>query len=151
MHRQYLAAAILAMCALLLGACDVLNPPPPTSIPYERLSAQAVFNAFARAGLLIDNPTQERGVPRGVPAQFRDRWLFELPSIAPAGGQIVIFATADQALEWQVYIEQLRRNSNTRRDVVYTYFHLNAMLQLNTTLSNAEAARYRDLFLTITP
>lgn len=151
MHtKRYLATAILAMLALLVGACDVINPPQPTPIPYEQVDAQEVLNAFARAGLPVDNPTQERLAPRGAPSEFRDRWFFEIPSVAPAGGQIVIFASQEQADAWVEYIERLRNDSLTRRDVVYTYFHENAMLQLNTMLSNADAARYRDAFMGIT-
>ncbi|MEP7294178.1 MAG: hypothetical protein ABI835_20490 [Chloroflexota bacterium] len=152
MRQQYLSLVLLAIFALLgASACSVLNPPPqPTAIPFQRLSAEAVFNAFARAGLQMQNPEKNTDVQgRGAPTEFSDRYLFEIPRIAPAGGQVIVFANADQLQAWQDYIERLRGDSSTRRDVVYVYVKDNIMLQLSASLTNQEASAYRDALMAL--
>ena len=44
---------------------------------------------------------------------------------------------------WQTYIDRLRANANTRRDVIYVYVVGNVMLQLNANLFPAEADAFR--------
>ncbi|MCC6803142.1 MAG: hypothetical protein IT319_09675 [Anaerolineae bacterium] len=149
MRQQYLALLLLAMLAAVgASACAVLNPPEPTTVPFARFGAQDVFSAFARASLEMRNPEKALVVQgRGAPGEFSDRYLFEIPRIAPAGGQIIVFADAGQMQAWQAYIDKLRSDSDTRRDVVFTYFNQNVMLQLNPMLTNQEAAAYRDAFM----
>lgn len=149
MRQQYLALILLAMLAVFgASACAILNPQEPTAVPFERFGAQDVFNAFARASLEMQNPEKSMVVQgRGAPGEFSDRYLFEVPRIAPAGGQIIVFADAGQMQAWQAYIEKLHNDSDTRRDVVYTYFNANLMLQLNAMLTLQEANAYRDAFM----
>ncbi|MFN8375628.1 MAG: hypothetical protein U0694_22495 [Anaerolineae bacterium] len=45
---------------------------------------------------------------------------------------------------WRDYIEQLRNDRLTRRDVVYVYEHANVMVQVNSTLPIDEANLFRD-------
>lgn len=150
MRQQYLSLVLLAMIALFGAGCDVLNPPQPTAIPFQQLSAEDVFNAFARAGLQLQNPQKETTVQgRGAPTGFADRYVFEIPRVAPAGGQVLVFSDAAQLQAWQEYIDRLRNDSATRRDVVYVYVNQNVMLQLSASLTNLEAAAYRDAFMGI--
>jgi len=146
MNKRYL---VLLVLAIFLTACDSLNPPQPTPLPYNRFKVEDVFNAFARAGLAVSGFEQDRTVAREAPRDFQDRYLFEIQRIAPAGGQVIIFATPEQRAAWEAYIEQLLGNSDTRRNVVYTYFHENIMIQLNTGLLTQEASAYRDALLTV--
>lgn len=150
MRQQYLPLVLFAILACF-GAvgCSILNPPPEaTAIPFARHNAEAVFNAFARAGLQMQNPVKEMNVgARGAPSEFSDRYLFELPRIAPLGGQIIVFATPQQLQAWQDYIERLRNDSSTRRDVVYVYVKDNVMVQLSASLTTAEANAYRDALM----
>ena len=147
-YRALMLLAIFAVCAMT--ACAILSPSTPTPIPFDRYSAQNVFDAFARAGLQIQNPEKNLVVTgRGAPGALEDRYLFEIPRIAPAGGQIIIFASADQLQAWQTYIDKLRASSDTRRDVVYTFVKDNVLLQLNPALTTAEANAYRDAFMAL--
>ncbi|MBK8022293.1 MAG: hypothetical protein IPK19_12895 [Chloroflexi bacterium] len=119
----------------------------PTPIPFDRFSVQDVFTAFARADCpsAVWNKTSPSPV-RDQPG-LGDRWVFEIPRIAPAGGQVIVFDSQAQRAEWEAYIAELRNDDETRRDVVYTYFHENLMLQLNAGLTNQEAGVYRDALL----
>lgn len=147
MLKRYL---VLLVLAIFLNACDSINlQPTATPVPFDKFDVQDVFNAFARAGLPIGGLEQSMLVAREGPTELRDRYVFEIPRIAPAGGQVIIFANAQQRAQWESYIETLRGSSNTRRDVIYTYFHENIMLQLNTGLTNDEANGYRDALLSL--
>jgi hypothetical protein len=147
--KQYLFLLLIAMTA---SACDALGigaEPTPTPLPYARYTAQDVFTALARAGLIAGDLEQNTDVQREAPRALRDRWVFSIERIAPAGGQIVIFADPAQQRQWEAYIERLRASSTTRRDVVYTYFHINVMMQLNAGLTNQEANAWRDALLSL--
>lgn len=147
MLKRYL---VLIVIAIFAGACDSLNiQPTATPVPFDKFNVQDVFTAFARAGLPIGGLEQNMLVSREGPTELRDRYVFEIPRIAPAGGQVIIFANPQQRANWEAYIETLRGSSDTRRDVIYTYFHENVMLQLNTGLTNAEANGYRDALLSL--
>ena len=152
MRQQYLSLVLLAIFAVLgASGCAILNPPPAaTAIPFEQHSAEDVFNAFARAGLQMQNPVKEMTVQgRGAPSEFSDRYLFEIPRIAPLGGQVIVFGNAQQLEAWQAYVERLRNDSATRRDVVFVYFQDNVMVQLSASLTNQEAAGYQNALTAI--
>ena len=145
-QQQYLALVLFAILTVAAG-CSLLGigQATPTPIPFDRYSAEDVFNAFARAGLQVENPEKATSVMgRGAPTEFRDRYLFAVPRIAPAGGQIIEFATQADLQAWQDYIQQLSSNSATRRDVIYVYVKGNIMLQLNANLTAQEANAYRN-------
>lgn len=155
MRQRYLSLVLLAiLSALAVSGCSSLGglfgPPTPTPIPFDRYSIEDVFNTFARAGLQVGNPTQSMDVGRGAPINFRSRYIFEVPRIAPGGGQVVVFSSPEQMAEWQAYINRLDSDSTTHRDVIYTYWTANLMLQMSASLTNAEAAAYRDAFMTLT-
>jgi len=98
--------------------------------------------------LQIQNPEKSMTVSgRGAPTGFSDRYIFEIPRIAPAGGQVIVFATPEQLQAWQHYIDTLSASADTHRDVVYTYVKENVMLQLSANLTSAEANGYRDAFM----
>jgi hypothetical protein len=146
---------LLAILTVFMSGCSSLGglfgPPTATPIPFDRYDAEDVFNTFARAGLQLGNPTLNMNVQgRGAPINFRSRYIFEVPRIAPNGGQIIVFATPEQMAEWQAYIRRLDADSTTHRDVIYTYWTSNLMLQLSASLTNQEAAAYRDAFMTLT-
>ena len=149
MRQQYLPLVVLAILAVFgASGCGVLNPPQPTAVPFVQHNAEDVFNAFGRAGLQIQNPEKNMLVSgRGAPSSFSDRYLFEIPRIAPAGGQIIVFSTPDQLAAWQHYIDTLLASADTRRDVIYVYIKENVLLQLNANLTNQEAKGYSDAFM----
>jgi hypothetical protein len=134
---------LAAACALLvLSACSALNPPTATPVPFARFTADQVLAAFESAGALVRNPAREMLVGRDAPATFSDRVLFEIPRIAPAGGQILVFSTPESLAEWRAYIDRLRADPDTRRDVIFVYENANLLLQLNAGLTPQEADVY---------
>ncbi len=147
MLKRYLALLVIA---IFLAACETLNPQPTvTPIPFDLYDVQDVFTAFARTGLPIGGLEQSLLISREGPTSLKDRWVFEIPRIAPAGGQVVVFANQQQRSEWETYIDTLRADADTRRDVVYTFFHKNIMMQLNSGLTNQESSAYRDALLSL--
>jgi hypothetical protein len=145
MAKQYLLLMFLATACLLVG-CESLGigGQAPTAVPFRQHSAQDVFNAFQAAGATFVNPVRDQLVGRGAPSTFSERYTFEIDRIAPLGGQVLVFDTPEAMAEWQTYIERLRADSSTRRDVVYVYTQDNVMLQVNANLLSVEAAAYRD-------
>jgi hypothetical protein len=139
--QRYLALVLLAMLGLVT-ACGQAAPPP----PFARYDAQSVIRALNDAGATIQNPIQDTTVGRDAPSTFSDRILFEVPRIAPEGGQILIFRTQGDLQAWVDYIDRLRGDQNTRRSVVYVYVKDNVMLQLSADLTNEEATLYRSAF-----
>ena len=148
MQQQYRLFILIATAALLTG-CGANLPfisQPPTAVPFVQFGAQDVFDAFAEAGLSVDNPERQISAGRDDPGEFSDRYFFEIPRIAPAGGQIVVFDDPQDLAAWQAYIDRLRNDSSTRRNVVYVYVKANVMLQLNNALTANEASAYRQAF-----
>lgn len=160
MRKPYRSFALTAITVLLMvaaAACSGISsllpeqaPPTATPRPFVSFSAQEVVDALTAAGLPIQNAISDLSGGRGgAPLVFTERMVFEIPRIAPFGGQIVIFGAQDDMAEWLAWIETLRSDSATRRSVVYTYSNQNAWLQLSADLTNAEASVYRETFLAL--
>jgi hypothetical protein len=152
MRKRYLLPALLATI-LLLNACSGLSPaatvtPPP---PFNLYTGQDVIDAFSQAGLPITSMVRDTIVGRDAPLTFNDRYVFTIERIAPGGGQILVFQSAESMQAWTDYIDQLRADSNTRRDVVYVFTNGNVMIQVNADLTPQEANQYRDALATLTP
>ncbi|MDZ4765151.1 MAG: hypothetical protein SGI73_11425 [Chloroflexota bacterium] len=143
MLRTLTAFVILA---LALVGCDALpgSAPQPTALPYNLYTPQDAINAFTAAGLDALVPTREMNLSRGAPLTFNDRMIFQIAPVAPSGGQILAFDTPEAMAEWNTYIEQLRADSATRRDVSYVYTYGNILLQVNADLPPRTAQAYRD-------
>jgi hypothetical protein len=145
MMKRYLFLLLLTMTVLATG-CESLGigQQPPTPVPFARYTAQDVIDAFSTAGLQVQNMQRDMAVGRGAPNTFSARYEFEVPRIAPGGGQILIFQQQEDLTAWQDYIAQLRADSATRRDVVYVYVKDNVLLQVNANLTTQEAIGFRD-------
>jgi hypothetical protein len=145
-NRQYRRAALLAIALVLVCAgCGVGQPPPPTTLPFNRYRAEAVLAAFRADNVAIQNEVASLDVAPDVPATFVQRVTFEIPLIAPQGGQVFIFTTPENQAEFLAYIERQRASAATRRNVVYVYAHANVVLQLSPSLTNDQAARFRSV------
>jgi hypothetical protein len=142
---------VLLLLAMLLVGCDALGggPPPPTVLPFARHTGQDVLNQLAGAGLSVQNPQRDINVGRGTPSSFKDRYTFEIDTVAPAGGQVLVFDTPEALAEWQAYIEHERSDSLTRRGWSYVYVHNNVILQVNADLTPDVARTYRDALETL--
>jgi hypothetical protein len=139
--QRYLALLLLATFGLLTACAPEAAPP-----PFARYDAQTVIQALNDAGATIQNPIQDMTVGRDAPATFSDRILFEVPRIAPEGGQLIIFRDQADLQAWNDYIDRLRNDPATRRSVIYVYIKDNALLQLSANLTNEESTRYRQAF-----
>ena len=144
MRKHYLFVLILTILGMA-AACESLPfaGASATEVPFARFTAQDVFNSFSQAGLQANSVTRDMLIGRDAPGGFRDRYVFEIPRIAPLGGQVLMFDTPEAMGEWIAYVESLRANPNTRRDVVYVYPFANILLQLNASLLPAEANDFR--------
>jgi hypothetical protein len=142
--KRYLAILFIAIGALVT-ACGG-EPPPP---PFDQLTAQEVIDALNAAGATVQNPVADMLVGRNAPNNFSERIVFQIPSVAPEGGQIVIFRSPAELQAWQQYIDTLRADPDSRRSVIYVYVHQNALLQLNANLLPNEAERYSTAFTNI--
>lgn len=148
MVKPYLVLLLLTMTALAAGCASLgIGQPTATPIPFERYSAQDVFDAFSTAGVEAQNLQRDMVVGRGAPAYFKDRYVFEIPRIAPQGGQIIVFDRPEDLAAWQAYVADLRSESATRRDVVYVYVKDNVLLQVNANLTTQEAGAYEDALM----
>jgi hypothetical protein len=146
-RTHYLISLCLAMISLLLGGCAAFGfgQTAPTPVPFALYSAQTVIDAFTNNGAPIANVQRSTLIGRGAPNTFSERYTFEVPRIAPNGGQILVFDTAEALAEWQTYIEQLRNDPAQRRSVIYVYVRRNVMVQINAELTNSEARRYEEI------
>lgn len=146
LRLRYLVLLVLATLALgVVAGCASLGigQPTATPTPFNRYTAESVTRAFSTAGLPVQNVERDLVVGRGAPSEFSDRYIFEITRIAPLGGQFIIFQTAEELQAWLNYIETLRADSSTRRDVVYVYTNSNVLLQLNANLTQTEAMAFQ--------
>lgn len=140
---------VLLMVAALSGCASIGGAPTATPLPFDRFSAQQMFEAFQAAGLSVQNAQSNTAAGRGAPLTFNERYTFEIARIAPGGGQVVIFRTPEDLQAWLDYIATLRNDPQQRRNVVYVYTNSNALLQLNADLTNQEAEAFRSVFLAV--
>jgi hypothetical protein len=148
MVKRYLVLLLLTMTAFASGCASLgIGQATATPIPFERYSAQDVFDAFSTAGVEAQNLQRDMVVGRGAPAHFKDRYVFEVPRIAPAGGQIIVFDRPEDLTAWQAYVTQLRADAATRRDVVYVFVKDNILLQVNANLTTQEATAYENALM----
>jgi len=141
MFKPYLLLGLLTMVALLAG-CDLLNQPEPTPVPFNQFRIDDVRDAFAQAGVPITTLVRDMTVGRDAPQSFNDRYTFAVERIAPDGGQVLFFSSADAMQSWIDYVARLRADSSTRRSVVYTYVVGNVLMQLNADLLPDEAEQF---------
>lgn len=141
MLKRYPVLLILAMTSLFAAGCGQQQAAAP---PFDRYQAQQVVDALNAAGATVQNPVQNMTVGRNAPSTFNNRIIFEVPRIAPDGGQVLTFRTSADMQAWQDYITGLRNDPDTRRSVIYVYTKDNVMIQLNANLTNAEATAYND-------
>ncbi|MDX2163087.1 MAG: hypothetical protein SF162_17355 [bacterium] len=160
MIKQYRAGKWRAMIGwagllimLLVSGCEALQgavaPQEPTATPrpWAYFRAEGAAEQMIAAGLPLQNLLTDLAVGRGAPLTFNGRVVFEVPRIAPGGGQIVTFSTPEDLQAWEDWIADLRNDPEQRRSVVYVYVNQNALMQLSADLTNQEAAVYRDVFL----
>jgi hypothetical protein len=141
MMKRYPVLLVLAMW--LLAGCSVFGgQPTPTPLPFFRHTAEEVLAALNSAGLSVQGAQRDIIVGRDAPLTFSDRYTFVIDTVAPNGGQIVVFDNPNGLQEWQAWITSLQSSSSTRRDVIYTFVHNNILMQLNAGLLPDQAEAY---------
>ena len=136
--QQYLALVLFAILTVAAGCSALgLGTADANTDPVRPLQRAGRVQCLCAGGAGSAEPGESNvgALGRGAPTDFRDRYLFEIPQIAPAGGQIIVFATPAQLQAWQDYIAAAARQLGTRRDVIYVYVKANIMLQLNANLT----------------
>lgn len=137
--KPYRFLFLLTMGILLAGCAD--NSAPTT---FRRYEAGQVLAAFEAAGLSVQNPQRAVAVAPDVPSTFSERYTFEIESIAPSGGVIMIFGSAANMQTWLDYVERQRGRSETRRNYIFVFRHENVLLQISPDLLDSQANAYRD-------
>jgi len=147
---RWLGACWLLALGILLTGCSgggLFTSPTAAPLPFNRLTAQQVLDAFNRANLGVENVRRDMLIGRDAPSTFSDRYIFEIASIAPNGGQVLIFATPTDLATWEEYITRLRADPTARRGVIYVYTHANVLIQVNAALTTQQAAAFRTALL----
>lgn len=141
---------LFAVISAALSGCGALGgQPQPTALPFNLYTPQDALDAFTAAGLDVITPVREMQVQRGAPSSFSDRFTFVITGVEPGGGQVLSFATPEALNEWLAYIETLRADSATRRDVSYTYTYGNIWIQVNANLVPNVAGAYEAALATM--
>jgi hypothetical protein len=117
-------------------------PPFPTATPttvaaaFKRYTPDQVIAALMPLGI-TDVKTGARSPQDQSPNTATARREFAIPSIAPKGGQVLLFDTALDVLGMQSYFARFPDLAP------YVYVKGNALLQLDSGLPKAEAEKYR--------
>jgi len=145
--------AILALVAVLLVSYALVSSgvtaqashvhlasaTPARTSQIRLFAASDAVTAFRAAGLPLNDfhpqPAGPTG-PSGPPATEREAWAFSIPSIAPRGGRLLIFADTDALQKKAAWY------THAGSDAAIT-IHGNTILWLDPALAPAEAARYR--------
>lgn len=122
---------------LVLGALVACGDAAPTATPtFRRYTAEDVVKVLAPL-----SATDFRHVPRATgdqsPNTATDQRDFTIPSIAPKGGQLLLFDSAADVAGMQAWYARFPDLAP------YVFVKGNALIQLNSTLPKAEAEQYR--------
>jgi hypothetical protein len=124
--------APLVLVALVACGGQSATPTP----AFARYTAEDVVKALTPLGI-----TGVRAAvhPSGAvgPSTYTENREFVIPSIAPKGGQVQVFATASDLAAMQTWYARFPDLAP------YVYVKGNALVQLNNTLPKAEAEKYR--------
>jgi hypothetical protein len=129
---------LLAACGGSTGGAAAASPQgSPTSSPKE-YKAQAAIDAWTSGGLLTTDvapcPAPDPNSP--IPRTWAEDVCFTIPSIAPHGGQVMSFGTIKNENAIVAYFALFPALAP------YVYAHANVVVQLNSALTAAEAAKF---------
>jgi hypothetical protein len=122
---------------IVLGALVACGGPSATPTPaFARYTVEQVVAVLAPLGA-----SDFRETPRSPQAQSPNTAIaqrdFTIPSIAPKGGQLLLFDSAADVAGMQAWYARFPDLAP------YVYVRGNALIQFNSTLPKAEAERYR--------
>lgn len=123
---------------LALVACGT---PAPTATPtFRKFTVDEVVKALSPLGIsdvhFVPRPSSEL-----APNVYTDQRDFTVPSVAPKGGQILLFDTPEDVktmVAWYAMFPQF---------APYVYTNGNVLIQLNSGLSKAEAEQFKAAIL----
>lgn len=132
-----MSRVIVPLVSLALVALVACGGPSPTATPaFPRYTAAQVLARLTPLGI-ANVQTVTRDPNSVAPNTYTDSREFAIPSIAPKGGQLLLFASAADVAGMQAWFARFPDLAP------YVYVKGNALLQLNNTLPKAEAERYR--------
>ena len=125
---------------LALGALVACGGPSATPTPaFPRHTAADVVGAFKSAGLPAEDVRPGTPWKQGDlwPNVATDRQVFTIPAVAPNGGVIQTFATAQDRDAMAAFYARFPDLAP------YVYPHGNILVQLNSGVAKADAEKYR--------
>jgi len=127
----------LLLVPFVLVALVACGGTAPTATPtFARYTADDVTKALMPLGI-TDIKAGTRDPKSVAPNTYTAAQEFSIPSIAPKGGQVQIFATASDLAAMQTWYARFPDLAP------YVYVKGNALVQLNNTLPKAEAEKFR--------
>lgn len=105
---------------------------------FQRYGADNVVQAYRKAGLSVEDVRAgTRSAQDQSPNVATEAKDFTIASIAPKGGQILVFKTQKDLDTMKTWFAQFPALAP------YVYAHGNVLVQLNSALPKAEAEKYR--------
>ncbi len=127
----------LLLVSFALVALVACGGTAPTATPaFARYTADDVVKALMPLGI-SDVQDGKRDPNSVAPNTYTASKEFAIPSIAPKGGQVQIFASASDLAAMQTWYARFPDLAP------YVYVKGNALVQLNNTLPKAEADKFR--------
>jgi len=125
---------LVAFVLVALVACGGVSP---TATPtFPQYTADQVVAKLQPLGISNVKPGT-RTADTVAPNTYTENQEFAIATIAPKGGQIMIFSSAADVAGMQVWFARFPDLAP------YVYVKGNALLQLNSTLPKAEAEKFR--------
>jgi hypothetical protein len=128
--------ALVSSSIGLLRASDLATAQRNNGVELSAAQVVAAFTAAQLPAERLRRDPMETGGPSGPPRTEREAWSFEIPSVAPSGGRILVFGDSErlrQKVAW------FRRAGAEGKITVYE----NIVLWLDGDVDPPVAARYR--------
>jgi hypothetical protein len=131
---------LVAFVLVALVACGGVSPTPTPAFP--KYTADQVVAKLQPLGV-SNAVVSQRAANDQSPNTATDRREFAIASIAPKGGQLLLFDSAADVAGMQAWYARFPDLAP------YVYVKGNALLQLNSGLSKAEAEKFREALNTL--
>jgi hypothetical protein len=131
---------VVLLCLVALVACGGAGPTPTPTFP--KYTADQVIAQIGPVGV-SDVKTSQRAADDQSPNTATDRRTFTIASIAPKGGQLLLFDSAADVAGMQAWYARFPDLAP------YVYVKGNALLQLNSGVPKVEAEKFREALNTL--
>jgi len=131
---------VALVCLVALTACGGAGPTPTSAFP--KYTAEQVIAKIQPLGVTGVKPGT-RTADTLSPNTYTDNQEFTITSIAPKGGQVMIFESATDVAGMQAWFARFPDLAP------YVYVKGNALVQLNSGLPKVEAEKFREALNTL--